>query len=129
MNDLRNPTDREQMFFQLGYKRGTEKVQSGLNLLALAFGAFLFILGLLLGSKCHAQTYDTIPCHLLYRTKAGQVGIVKGWEVRQRMPMHVFEGDRAYGKVITITTYLRPEKKRFPKGTEVWRLQDPIKIN
>lgn len=56
---MKPPTEREKVFFQLGYKRGTEKVRSGLNLLALAFGTFLFILGLLLGSKYHVQIYDT----------------------------------------------------------------------
>lgn len=102
--------------------------------------------------KCSAQsgetgplpiappTYDTIPCHLIYRTKAGQVGIVKGWEVVQQGEKYqeckiigcaVYHGsifDRMAEKYITKhITYLLSNRRRFPKGTEVWKLEEPIK--
>lgn len=79
--------------------------------------------------------YDTIPCHLLYRTQAGQVGIVKGWEVRKmeatQIPdMGIMDN---FGNVKPVTykeilapkhiTYLRYNRRRFPKGTEVWKLE------
>ncbi len=92
--------------------------------------------------KCHAQTgelgelpttpprYDTIPADLIYRTRYGQTGWVRGWEVRKVDSVYRQKnvGNLAIymTEIVPIHThikYLQSDRRPFPKGTRVARIE------
>lgn len=90
-------------------------------------------------SKSETVQTDTIPCFLQYRLPSGQSGIVKGWEVVKRgekievcsmLGCTVYHGDifeKARKAQSQHICYLRSDRRRFPKGTLIWKLQEPVK--
>lgn len=92
----------------------------------------------LIPAMCWGQEHDTTSVWLQYRLPSGQSGIVKGWEIKER--------DNILFKILddpTITdgkdwvrqhlvsngrlAYLRSDRRRFPKGTLIWKLSEPVK--
>ena len=94
------------------------------------------LLLLFLSSAAYGQ--DTTQCYLQYRLPSGQSGIVKGWEVvipHEYKKGEWIEGNPEYilydGKVAKTRkhiTYLTANRRKFPKGTLVWKLTEPVKI-
>ena len=105
------------------------------------------LLLILLSGACHAQTgelgelpttpprYDTIPADLIYRTKYGQTGWVRGWEVRRidtiaKYDYYISDGKTSHGAGIpwyeaerTHIKYLQSDRRPFPKGTRVAKVE------
>lgn len=60
--------------------------------------------------------YDTAKVFLLYRTQRGQVGIVKALKITETQS-HLF-GYKTY--------YIQLDKRKFPKSTKLWLLDNQI---
>lgn len=84
------------------------------------------------------KRYDTIQVWLQYRLPSGQSGIVKGWEIKERDNIlfkslddpKIIDGKdwiRQYLVSNGRLVYLRSDRRRFPKGTLIWKLQEPVR--